>query len=135
MGQPVRLAKKEAMNRLGKRGVASFFIIRKTANRKVAIWMTDASLNAYVQGLVTAYSAHADNEYAEWSKNYLRNQFKFLGIRAPIRRKLTNQFIKENGLPPKEKLRDVIFMLWDLPEREFEPPTTKVAGFYGPFGQ
>lgn len=78
------------------------------------------SLNCYVQELARIYQKHTDVAFADWSKNYLRNQFEFLGIRTPIRRKITKQFIKENGLPPKEKLKDIIFMLWDLPEREYQ---------------
>ena len=78
------------------------------------------SLNSYVQELVNTYLKHTDVEFAKWSKNYLRNQFDFLGIRTPIRRKLTRQFIKENGLPQKENLKDVILILWDLPEREYQ---------------
>jgi 3-methyladenine DNA glycosylase AlkD len=78
------------------------------------------SLNSYIQELVNIYSEHADEDYAEWSKKYVRNQFDFLGIRTPIRRKLTKQFIKENGLPQKDKLKDIIFSLWGLPEREYQ---------------
>ena len=78
------------------------------------------SLNSYIQELVNIYSEHADEDYAEWSKKYVRNQFEFIGIRAPIRQKLTKQFIKENGLPQKDKLKDIIFTLWDLPEREYQ---------------
>ena len=81
--------------------------------------MTDAS-NSYVQELINLYNKHTDAEFARWSSDYLRNQFNFLGIRTPIRRKITKQFMKENGLPPKEELKDVIFMLWDLPEREYQ---------------
>nr|WP_279663753.1 DNA alkylation repair protein [Ectobacillus ponti] len=70
--------------------------------------------------MIHLYSQYADEAYAQWSKNYVRNQFSFLGIRTPERRRLTNQFIKENGLPRKEELHDVIYMLWDLPEREYQ---------------
>jgi 3-methyladenine DNA glycosylase AlkD len=69
------------------------------------------SLNSYVQELVNIYLQHTDVEFAKWSKNYLRDQFEFLGIRTPIRRKLTKQFIKDNGLPQKEELKDVIYAL------------------------
>lgn len=81
--------------------------------------MTDAS-SSYVQKLINLYSKHTDVEFARWSNDYFRNQFDFLGIRTPIRRKLTKQFIKDNGLPKKDKLKNVIFMLWDLPEREYQ---------------
>ncbi|PIC63837.1 DNA alkylation repair protein [Sporosarcina sp. P13] len=78
------------------------------------------SLKPYIQELVHIFSEHADEDYAVWSKNYVRNQFDFLGIRTPIRRKLIKQFIKENGLPQNDKLKDIIFSLWDLPEREYQ---------------
>ncbi|MCM3488103.1 DNA alkylation repair protein [Alkalihalophilus marmarensis] len=78
------------------------------------------STKPYLINLINLYSEHKDDNYAKWSKQYLRNQFEFLGIRTPIRRKLTKQFIKENGLPPKEELKEIIFMLWDLPEREYQ---------------
>ncbi|MGG3449877.1 DNA alkylation repair protein [Domibacillus aminovorans] len=77
-------------------------------------------MNSYIQALISLYSQHTDVKYAEWSKNYLRNQFVFLGIRTPIRRTLTKQFLKEHGLPPKDKLEDVILILWNLPEREYQ---------------
>ena len=43
-------------------------------------------MNIYIQELIRLYLQHTDMKYAEWSKNYLRNQFDFLGIRTPIRR-------------------------------------------------
>ena len=80
----------------------------------------DEMIKNYLLPLIKLYDRHKDEEYAEWSKNYLRNQFEFLGIRAPIRRKLTSQFIKDNGLPDKDCLQAVIYFLWDMPEREFQ---------------
>lgn len=76
--------------------------------------------STYVQKLVTLYSQHANEEYAKWSKKYLRNQFEFLGIRTPIRRKLMKEFINTNGLPRTEQLKEIVFDLWELPEREYQ---------------
>ncbi|WP_449598771.1 DNA alkylation repair protein [Niallia sp. Marseille-Q9988] len=76
--------------------------------------------NNYVEELVKLYTQHMDRDYAEWSENYLRNQFAFLGIRTPIRRKLTKQFFREYGVPTKEKLKDIIFILWERSEREYQ---------------
>ncbi|SIS62724.1 DNA alkylation repair protein [Salimicrobium flavidum] len=77
-------------------------------------------IHPYVTELKNVYSKHTDSQFAAWSENYLRNQFDFLGVRAPIRRKLTKQFIKENGLPQQDERKDVIFTLWNLPEREYQ---------------
>lgn len=78
------------------------------------------SCNPYIQKLIHIFSEHVDEEYAAWSKKYVRNKFDFLGIRTPIRRRLINQFIKENGLPSKDNLKEIIFNMWDLPEREYQ---------------
>jgi 3-methyladenine DNA glycosylase AlkD len=85
----------------------------------VAIKVTE-SVDLYVQKLVHIYSENTDEGFANWSKNYLRNQFEFLGIRTPLRRKLTKEFMKDHGLPKKEQLKDVVLMLWELPEREYQ---------------
>ncbi|WP_077622635.1 DNA alkylation repair protein [Sediminibacillus massiliensis] len=74
----------------------------------------------YVDNLVQLYSQHIDVDFAEWSKNYMRNQFPFLGIRTPERRRLTKQFLREFGVPEKENLKDVILILWERSEREYQ---------------
>ncbi|HZG73276.1 MAG TPA: DNA alkylation repair protein [Chondromyces sp.] len=83
-------------------------------------------MNSFVKELVHLYTQHADAKYAEWSRNYMRNQFEFLGIRAPIRRELTKQFIKEHGLPPKDQLKEVILTLWNLEEREYQKAALEI---------
>ncbi|KMY51274.1 DNA alkylation repair protein [Peribacillus loiseleuriae] len=77
-------------------------------------------MDFYIQKLEKLYSENAEAEYAKWSKKYMRNQFDFLGIRTPIRRNLTKQFLKEYGLPSKEELETVILTLWEKPEREYQ---------------
>ena len=77
-------------------------------------------INSYVEELDKLYTQHIDVDYANWSENYLRNQFDFLGIRTPIRRKLTKQFFHEFGVPTKENLKDIIFILWERSEREYQ---------------
>ncbi|TFE02383.1 DNA alkylation repair protein [Jeotgalibacillus salarius] len=74
----------------------------------------------YVEELAKLYTQHIDIEYADWSENYMRNQFDFLGVRTPIRRKLTKQFLEENGVPGKEHLENVVLTLWERPEREYQ---------------
>jgi len=74
----------------------------------------------YVQEIINTFSEHTDADYAGWSKKYLRNQFEFLGIRAPIRRNLIKQVLRANGLPEEDELKNIIYALWDLPEREYQ---------------
>ena len=49
---------------------------------------------------------------------YMRNQFQFLGIQTPIRKRLSRDFLKEKG-----ELNvgwDFVFECWEQPEREFQ---------------
>lgn len=48
---------------------------------------------------------------------YMKNNFIFLGIKAPERVKLTKQFLKLNGEPLN---LDSIKEIWDFEEREFQ---------------
>jgi len=60
--------------------------------------------------------AAANPEQAIGMKAYMRDQFDFLGVQAPLRRKLSREFIK------KQKYADweFIFQCWEQPEREFQ---------------
>lgn len=78
------------------------------------------SKTAYVQAIVDLFTAHANPEKAEPMKKYMRNLFPYLGIKTPERRALFKQFIAENGLPSMSELEDVVLVLWDLPEREYQ---------------
>jgi 3-methyladenine DNA glycosylase AlkD len=80
----------------------------------------DTLSNLYIQELVNLYTHYSDPEFAQWSEKYMRNQFTFLGIRTPIRQKLTKQFFKEQGVPSHDQLEEVIQGLWDRPEREYQ---------------
>ncbi len=50
---------------------------------------------------------------------YMRNQFPFLGISSPERRKLTKDFFKK-AKAAKRIDWDFVFELWNLEEREFQ---------------
>ena len=65
-------------------------------------------------------SRHANPDYAKSIGRYMRNQFAFFGIKAPLRRQLQKQFTSEH----REKLTDHSFLsqfvvcLWRQEERE-----------------
>ncbi|MBM7866260.1 DNA alkylation repair protein [Heliobacterium gestii] len=77
-------------------------------------------MNPYVQRLIELYSQHANHEKAKWAKDYMRNQFDFLGIPSPLRRTLNKQFMKEHGVPAGSFLKKVVVACWELPEREYQ---------------
>lgn len=79
--------------------------------------MTDKE---YVNQIISWLAKHGDVNEVIPMQNYMKNQFSFLGIRAPKLQQLTKDFIKEFGLPADEWLDSVIHKLWDLPEREYQ---------------
>ena len=81
----------------------------------------------YVQNLRILLAAHSDEPTAEWSVAYMKDQFVFFGIKAPLRRALFKQFMAENTPPLRKEsfgqyndLSDIVSELWLEPEREFQ---------------
>lgn len=75
---------------------------------------------SYIAKVTTILKAHANPQNAESMVKYMRNQFAYFGIKAPILHDLFKQFIKENGVPDSSNEAEVIRALWDLPEREYQ---------------
>jgi len=75
----------------------------------------------YVTALTSLFTAHAHPENADAMAKYMRNQFIFLGIRAPEAQEMMRQFIKTHELPVDDaEIKTIIRTLWDLPEREYQ---------------
>lgn len=53
-------------------------------------------------------------------KQYMRNQFEFLGIKTPAMTRLHKQFIATHGWPPVAELAPIVETLWQWPEREYQ---------------
>ena len=72
---------------------------------------------------VAQVAAHPEcKTNAEWMAKYMRNQFKFFGLKAPMRRELQKELVKTH----KDAFRDRSFLLqflpllWEQEEREFQ---------------
>jgi 3-methyladenine DNA glycosylase AlkD len=68
--------------------------------------------------LIDSMRASANVDIAVDMKAYQKNQFEFLGIQTPARRKLSRAFIKIAKHQPVDW--DFVARLWALPEREFQ---------------
>ncbi|WP_425467168.1 DNA alkylation repair protein [Pseudalkalibacillus caeni] len=74
----------------------------------------------YVRELESFFYSHRNDDDAEPMKKYMRDQFEFLGIKTPERKKLLKTFIKEHGMPQENNFNQTIEELWQLPEREYQ---------------
>lgn len=68
--------------------------------------------------IFTTFRSTADPERAAAMGSYMRDQFAFLGIPAPARRKLSRPFLKSMGKTAVDW--DFVFTCWRQPEREFQ---------------
>lgn len=74
----------------------------------------------YIGKATEAFRKKADPENAENMKKYMRNKFKFFGIKAKPRREATREFMKKTNCPDYENINGIIKKLWQLPEREYQ---------------
>lgn len=70
--------------------------------------------------LVKSYmEPHRNKENATPMANYMKNNFPFLGIKTPERRTIFRRLIKENEIPPYPTVKDEVWALFQLEEREY----------------
>lgn len=74
----------------------------------------------YLDILVKTFRKNKNPSNALAIKKYMRQKFDYLGIKTPERRKILNQFHKDNGHLESEKLSELILNLWQQKEREFQ---------------
>ncbi|MFD2616374.1 DNA alkylation repair protein [Terrilactibacillus laevilacticus] len=86
-------------------------------------------MHAYSEKLIQLYRRYGDQDVAKSMKQYMRNQFEFLGLKTPLRREIFKTFLKEQGLPStKQDLRVVVIDLWESPEREYQMVAMDILG-------
>ena len=59
---------------------------------------------------------------AVWMEKYMRNQFRFLGLKSPARRVIEKEIMDTNKvvLQDRTTLMGVVSLLWEQEEREFQ---------------
>jgi len=68
--------------------------------------------------LEALFKEHADPEQAEGMSAYMRHQFSFLGIKAPLRTKLSRDHLRERGQP--SDLEGFARRCYQAPHRELQ---------------
>ena len=67
-----------------------------------------------------AFEPAADPERAAGAAAYMRDQFPFLGIPTPERRRLARIALRDLPAPNESELAAIARALWAQPEREFQ---------------
>lgn len=88
------------------------------------------STKTYIAGLRTAFELLGDKEIAAEQSRYMKNMFPFFGLKTPERSAVVKGYIKEHGVPPFEKLEEVLKACYKQPEREFHYTAIHLASLY-----
>ncbi len=80
----------------------------------------DSKTNQYVEELIATFESNRNEGNAGPMEKYMKNSFKFLGIKAPERRELSRKLLWKKNIPEYNELDTVIRKLWELPEREYQ---------------
>ncbi len=74
----------------------------------------------YIHQLEAVFLENANPIRAKQQIQYMRNQFSGFGIPSPLRNELQKPFFDPNHLPTKETAFEIIKLLWEKPEREYQ---------------
>ncbi|AWW30720.1 DNA alkylation repair protein [Echinicola strongylocentroti] len=77
-------------------------------------------MKSYLRTLENEFRRHGNNVVAKGQKAYMKGQFEFIGLKTPVRRKLQGPFLAKAALPERYKIPEMVELLWNMPEREFQ---------------
>lgn len=76
-------------------------------------------MHIYIVPVEKLFQKNAHKESALGAKAYMRHQFEFYGLKAEVRRNITNEYMKAI-LPAYKDLPSIVKELWNLPQREYQ---------------
>ena len=74
--------------------------------------------SSYFSPLLDLFEANKNEELIPQMTAYMKNHFSYYGIKAPQRKKLQQQFIKENGMLSPSEASKEIRKVWNNCNRE-----------------
>lgn len=76
-------------------------------------------MHKLIKEIQSKFETNANPEYAEQMSAYMRNKFKFYGIRSPKRYELIKPYISSKALKEVENPQLLIRELWEMEYRDF----------------
>ena len=75
---------------------------------------------SYINKLTIEFENNADIDISLSQKVYMKNHFKFYGIKTPQRRMIQKKFFSKHALPNEKNAKKIILSLWEKPQREYQ---------------
>ncbi|KAK6182256.1 hypothetical protein SNE40_009981 [Patella caerulea] len=73
-----------------------------------------------IKALKTKYSAAKNKTYAAYIKQYMRNQYEFIGMRAPERRAINKEIFEAHPVLSHPDIYQLFYLLWQEEERDYQ---------------
>ena len=74
----------------------------------------------YINALEQEFERLKNPIKAKQMKAYMKNKFEFYGINSPERNNAQRPFLVKQALPAKQNLEEIVKILWQKPQREFQ---------------
>lgn len=84
----------------------------------------------YITTLEVEFETNRNPQIAVQQKAYMRNQFEFYGLTAPVRKEILKPFFVKAYLPNKKDLDKIVKTLWEKPQREYQNFTQELVFKY-----
>jgi 3-methyladenine DNA glycosylase AlkD len=87
-------------------------------------------MKAFINTLEIEFAQDANPKIGLEQKAYMRNQFEFYGIKATERREIQKPFFIKEFLPKKDELDNIVKLLWEKPQRDYQYFSQELAFKY-----
>ncbi len=77
-------------------------------------------MSEYVSTVRKVFEENKNLSNALPMKKYMKERYEFLGIKSPLRKELSQEFLTKDKRPGRQELPDLINELWGMEEREFQ---------------
>lgn len=73
-----------------------------------------------IEELEKKFKHHSDPDRARAMSAYMRGQFAYYGIPAPLRKDLCSSFLRRNSIQDPDSLKNLVLDMWSRSEREWQ---------------
>ncbi len=87
-------------------------------------------MHHFITSIEQEFQKHSDADIALHQAAYMRNQFDFYGIPAPLRHQIQAPFLLKAKLPKQCQVGDIVKLMWEKEQREYKYCALDLCGRY-----
>lgn len=87
-------------------------------------------MTEFINTLESEFARNSNPQVASEQEKYLRGRFECYGLKTTLRREVQKPFLEKAFLPEKATLTDLVTILWQKPQREYQYFAQELAAKY-----